>query len=731
MIYLIDDKKHRQKNDFGWSNERFERFSNYIQPIYSLDELQEKRTEVFSDNNIILYHESFLDYTHLNKQAVIKRNLLDEFVNNHNSYLVYFSGSKSTRRIINNVAHLPVSILYQNLDAFINKYSSKEFDLKYLLYGENADIEKELSIKLDEALRNIDEDPAESNSSKTLFISTDEKYIQNPINGATIETIFDEESDEDFTNIINEWLSEITYDNIFLPLCFGSSLSDFNGLRLAAHIRCTENKNQLSNIFIYGFVGLDDLYNSQFFNVLKIKNIQFVDFKKKAFEKAICKKHSPLIKEELSKEIAKLRLDPPKNYEDNHSVTNEWAIYRWANAIGANNDEIEEIIGKVNCQLYFKYLRTCYPIEETYKFSESELNIRYLGNPRILYIDDETDKGWYEVLSHLLDEKLYFDYIGEDFKSIEREEIITKSLSKIVNDNIDLVILDFRLHPDDFNTKRIHDITGLKLLESIKRQNPGIQVIIFSATNKIWNFKAIQEKGADGFITKESPINSFDKSFIEKSIKNMVKIISDRLEMTFLKRFYNNFNEIIELLIPRKNYKKSPNPLPKDFVDEILKWYKLSIDIISGQNISDAHKTSAFIFMFSIIENLSNRVINIDDPIKIEKIKNNAKVKLFKFEFRGTNKTLSFFKEDNSSGSYTKTRFPLECGKSIPWNQKILNTIDFITNEMLPDEKLSEIVKKRNDFIHANLTTGTVFKISNDDLIWIHDNVIFNGLKKL
>lgn len=50
----------------------------------------------------------------------------------------------------------------------------------------------------------------------------------------------------------------------------------------------------------------------------------------------------------------------------------------------------------------------------------------------------------------------------------------------------------------------------------IKKINPGIQVIIFSATNKVWNLQALQEAGADGFIIKESPENSIDPNFTKK-----------------------------------------------------------------------------------------------------------------------------------------------------------------------------------------------------------------------
>jgi hypothetical protein len=64
----------------------------------------------------------------------------------------------------------------------------------------------------------------------------------------------------------------------------------------------------------------------------------------------------PLTKKELSSEIIKVKLSPPKNYEDSHSIANEWAIYRWASSIGASDEQITSIKQKIGSQLYFKYL---------------------------------------------------------------------------------------------------------------------------------------------------------------------------------------------------------------------------------------------------------------------------------------------------------------------------------------------------------------------------------------
>ena len=73
MVYLIDEKKLRQESDYLWTDERFGQFKNMIRCIYTLEELENGSKEIFSNDNIILYHESFIDQTNKSKEAVDKR----------------------------------------------------------------------------------------------------------------------------------------------------------------------------------------------------------------------------------------------------------------------------------------------------------------------------------------------------------------------------------------------------------------------------------------------------------------------------------------------------------------------------------------------------------------------------------------------------------------------------------------------------------------------------------
>ncbi len=540
MIYLIDDKDLRQK-DFGWSEEKFTKYLSVLKPLYKIDDIIQIGEDLFLENNIILYHESFLDLTNDKDKALKQReNLIKIAATSPKLSIAFFSGSQGSRSLRDNVAHLPVFNLYQNLEILIQQQTLGSGALKYLLFGENPQIEEELNEKLTQANREIEKDAIQV-VGKTLFFHPDEDFIQNAILDAQTEELYSE-NDFDLSEIVLNLLSENEYDNIFIPLCFGETLSDYNGLKLATHIRCTPTKNQLKRIFIYGFVGLDYLLEHEYFNILKTKNIQLVPYSKKDFGTAVDTYLDTLKPKELSKEIKKLKLDPPLNYADSHSIANEWAIHQWAKTIGCDEtDELVKVFQNFEANLYFKYLRTINPISELERISHDLLKIKYVGEPKVLLIDDEAEKGWFEIFAYLLGDinKIYADYLGIDFKNLDINEIIEKSIDKIVTDKIDVVILDFRLNPSDFISKEPTETTSFKLLKQIKERNPEIQVIAFSATNKIWNLQALQEARADGFIFKDGSEN------IYQSISSLIVKLTSSLKKAFLlKPIYKSFNSL-------------------------------------------------------------------------------------------------------------------------------------------------------------------------------------------
>ena len=568
MIYLIDDKTNRQQ-DFGWDENKIGSFKDILISISRYDQIEdiEQRKLMFSDKNIILFHESFFDNVenkHNKDASEIRNNLVKFAEKNKNFKVVFFSGSYNSREINETGGSIPVYILYQNMDCFLSNYKENGLiELKFLFFGKNPEIENVLIEKrensnslLIEELSNGKIDSINNN----FIVSGNGQGFLIPLTKSTNQTIFNKNVNDDKLNIkLYEWFSEHEYNNLFIPLCFGPTLSDYNGLRLATHIRCSKTTNQLKPIFIYSFVDYSFLIENEYFDILKTKNVFLIECSKSAFQVALDMNISPLTIEENPKQIRKINLNVPKDIGDNHSIANQWAIYRWSQAINANDENIAKIIDVHNSNLYFKYLKTIYPISDLNKLDPKHLKINYSDHPKVLYIDDEAEKGWYEIFCKILDDenKLFFRHLDDEFNEKSKEEIIDISLKKIVEEDIDLVILDFRLHKDDFESRNIEEVTGYQILKKIKEYNKGIQVVIFSATNKIWNLQALQEAGTDGFIVKEAPENSVDPEFTKQSINNLKNSLELCINKIFLKKIYSVLTPLIEKVEKNKNKKQN------------------------------------------------------------------------------------------------------------------------------------------------------------------------------
>jgi CheY-like chemotaxis protein len=615
MIYLIDDNKRRQQ-DSGWSDDKFQEYKDFIFPIYRLFEVTDDlRNELFrSENNVILFHESFFENIENRQDRDVNdiRNRLEKLSNkNSNICYVVFSGSNSERKLneINKSGSIPVHILYNNLEVFIQQYqNTKEYDLKYLLFGNYPEIEPLLLEKLNKAKRLFIEESSNLSNLLNDYFFFRSRLDFNPLN-ENHTTIYNKDSQLGLNEIVIERLSNSVYKGIFVPLCFGSSLSDFNGLRLATEIRCTNTINQGTPIFIYNFAGMEYLLQNEYFNILKTKGVEMVDYSKKAFENAASRRSTPLKTQELPKEIKKLELQPPKNYLDKHSIANEWSIHQWAKTIGCDEtDDLKKVFQNVDANLYFKYLRTINPILEIDKISHEKLKIKNEEKIRVMLIDDEASKGWsgfYSYLFRISSDKIKFKDSGIDFKSLNtKEEIFSEVKSKVLEFEPDIVLLDLRLIDSDFYKEtQPTELTGLKVLEKIKSINKGIQVIIITASNKAWNFNLAKHKGAYDFIIKdgyESPVIAINKlcSTIECAIRSSFYLKPIFKKMQDSLRTWNTFQ-----LPKRKNIiNQFHDPLwhvnlkiqVKDFVSN-------AFDTINNESVAERF-TISILMLYRVIE---------------------------------------------------------------------------------------------------------------------------------
>jgi DNA-binding NarL/FixJ family response regulator len=285
-----------------------------------------------------------------------------------------------------------------------------------------------------------------------------------------------------------------------------------------------------------------------------------------------------------------------------HSLANIWGAYSMDRAANINILRSNPDFKRRSTELYFKYVSAPNNLEM--------LNIKTVGhinvgspnlinaeNKKILLIDDEAEKGWETVLRSVFKTTSADDFvvINEKVKDYNNFSIEHKSL--IESTPFDLYLIDLRLggieedgilNPDDFS--------GMKVLHKIKLLNPGNQVIIFTASNKVWNLKALLDAGADGYYMKESPEFAFTKEFSEQNYQRFQQDVKRCFDRDFLKVLFSDLKSI-------KNH--IPTFTDTDFKNELLNQLDLFWNMICKTN-SETDFAYAYVTLYLIIEIVNN-----------------------------------------------------------------------------------------------------------------------------
>lgn len=375
---------------------------------------------------------------------------------------------------------------------------------------------------------------------------------------------------------------------------------NYDGLTIALKIYFKHlQKNLLEfEILLFGFDTKESIFQySDYSFFLKCPNVSYkiVNFINNwQFDNTI----KPIHKEEAKTALLKVGIKPPTSYKTHHSIANEWAIFRWSTYLGINTSLEKEITNS----LYFQYLMTIYEIQDV---DTKKSFLPFKG--KILLIDDEMEKGWdkfFKGLKFSSDNQLKIDSIGKEFKSLGNQESVIKFCeAKIEDFEPDTIILDLRLLDSDFDEKNPEDLTGYKVLEKIKNEiNKGIQVILFTASNKIWNYQSLLEVGFDGWVIKESPELSTDTSYTQNAIKELKAQIEKCLERAnYLKPAWQTHDDIVEKLEGATQKKK----VDRKFCNELISYLKPS-SIMYDKATSKEDFAFAYLALFKILEYIAN-----------------------------------------------------------------------------------------------------------------------------
>lgn len=495
-----------------------------------------------------------------------------------------------------------------------------------------------------------------------------------------------DEYDSFLTSRLKEGLKREA-DLLVLPVSLGADNPlEFSGIRCAAHVRLDSGfKKERIPILFLSPLGMEDIMRLSDLGAFMLTPGVFLSAANTKDSLLVwLKSHSPELKaitdDEYVRFMDRFSVPSPANFgDDHHSIANQWGASVLSRRITREDFSANVAHAEALDSLYFKYVLAksnvgkdplVKPRQETEELSQGK---------RILLVDDEADRGWRFVLSRYLNKAAAFDDISQKVSCFE--DFSEENQKRIVDGDYDLVFLDLRLNgADEESVDNPNDFSGMSVLKKIKSINPGIQVIMFTASNKVWNLKALLDAGADGYYVKQSP-QYYTKSFDESNFDSFKAAIHDCLNRCYLKDLYKRMQTAIRICASKIK--------DEEFSKPIDKYFKLSFSLLAHAT-DESQYSYAFLALFGVIEEL---------------------VKFFIPPVGGEEERLYYFNGDPVNFYHVqKYRIFEESDKTPIRKYPITNRIISIYMEhtesglSLEDAKrISNFVKRRHNFVHNDL----------------------------
>jgi DNA-binding NarL/FixJ family response regulator len=366
-----------------------------------------------------------------------------------------------------------------------------------------------------------------------------------------------------------------------------------------------------------------------------------------------------------------------------HSLANIWGAFVMDRAANTNALRQDADFKK---KLYFKYVAAFNNMDKLKPSAIKTVGYIVIGKAndipaqgkKILLIDDEADKGWETVLRKVFQTTKPEDFVVIKEKVKNFDAFSDESKKIIENEHFNLYLIDLRLNGlvEESNLKTA-DFSGMKVLQKIKSLNQGNQVIVFTASNKVWNLKALLDAGADGYYLKESPEYNFSNELSKQNYQQFQTDVSNCFERNYIKGLYSDIQNIQQKL--------STQTYPKEFIDQLTNQLNLFFDMVINAK-SETQFAYAYVTLYMVIEIVNNQFLKkvAEDKWEIENI---GMLLDWKWN-KETNKYESTGKEIDANN-------PPEWQKIAglyfqKWSQK---NNKFIHN-------ISFLIQKRNGFVH-------------------------------
>lgn len=399
------------------------------------------------------------------------------------------------------------------------------------------------------------------------------------------------------------------FDNIFscIPLDVDAIIIDVDSTKtpdaclsyaLAIRLSLHEKKKAaLTPIIFMSSLTPDIFKNSPYSTLLQTKGISF---ETPLYTPTAVELMEPLTVKDYRPYFLDLIKVKPNSTEGRHSIANQWGADVLSRIVLGTDTE-NPLVKQARQSLYFKYVLALTLSEDAIlSLSTGESTPEETGRlttinaagKKILLIDDEADKGWSDVLKQMLNGSSFrtIKEYAADFSSLSEE-----SQNEIKSGNYDLIFLDLRMNGAQEEGKvRPEDFSGMKILKSIKELNKGTQVIMFTASNKAWNMKALMDAGADGYYIKESPEFAFSNNYSVSNANELSQCITRCLNNGYLRDVYLKIKRIKELISESSIYGKR--------TEEILSSIDIAYDLLAKSGNRNEYRAYSYLQLFLAIE---------------------------------------------------------------------------------------------------------------------------------
>ena len=405
---------------------------------------------------------------------------------------------------------------------------------------------------------------------KLLIHSNNTSFNNTELFPLAEQFVFDVDFDKDVDFYINENLTDgglklklEKCDIVFIKVSLSKNYLEYLGLRLAYHIRLTKSlgaKAYMPIVLIaeesFQYLGLTHPEPSILFTkgIYLIKEL--LDDYQKALKWFADGRIKPL--DDFSLFVNSIFVNPPANYQSHHSIANEWALVRYFSML--ESDDTNTSYVSLQNKIYdLDYLKTLHFKHIEAKANRQKFNskkhtinaiLKGIEGKKIGIIDDEINKGWLEFYGYILNKSkataMPFNNFQKDETKVELIKKIEQWLLEIFKlvDPIDIFIIDLRLHDDDFSEQDFQNLSGIQIIKFLKKYNPGIQVVVSTASNKVWNYQKCLDLGVKYFSVKESPETYNTRSETIASFSHFSNQLSNAVKDVFLAEIFRKIEDL-------------------------------------------------------------------------------------------------------------------------------------------------------------------------------------------